>query len=299
MNLLLWISILVLLLAPGGWADSLIDALQPNEVALVQFDSRPMESYWLASADWNKYYCDRHGHKFLYFQAPRGQCLHNGEVKLADPWCKVRTMQQATTDHPDIKLFIYMDSDAVVDIKNLDTSVITFAKDMAQRLSWDVATKPIVFNQDGPCWWCSLIEKKGYKTCLNAGTVMWYRHPTSTLILKQWWDAAMDSYDDNKLQRKFRTNWPWEQDRQMALYERAPDKIQISSHPDESFMPREKGSRKIKDWCFSHLPNSGCFISHFCANHHSKQVLSAKYSAHVKDHDAASEAFTIERLRMT
>ena len=38
--------------------------------------------------------------------------------------------------------------------------------------------------------------------CLNAGTVMWYRHPIATRILDEWWASAMDSYDDNPLARK-------------------------------------------------------------------------------------------------
>jgi len=288
---------------------SLLDGLRAEEVAIVQFDSRAMSSYWLASANWNKFYCDKHGHKFLYFQAPKGKCLHDGEVQLADPWCKVRTMQQATEDHPDVKLFVYMDSDAVVDTLNFDTSVLDFAKDMQRRLDWDVSKKPIIFNQDGPCWWCSLVAKKGYHMCLNAGTVMWYRHPISSKVLSDWWNAAMDSYDDNPLKRKFRTSWPWEQDRQMAIYQRNVDKIQVSSHPHLPFMPREHGSRKISDWCFSHLPGSGCFISHFCANHHSKEVLNTKYQSNLEKKkrekggsqdilDAKLYDFTIEQLRM-
>jgi hypothetical protein len=267
-------------------ADSALDKLNPSEVALVQFDSRDMDSYWLASANWNKFYCDRHGHKFFYYQAPKGQCLHNGDVQLADPWCKVRTMQQVMEDHHDVKLFIYMDSDAVVDVANLEVSALDFAKTMATRLEWNVEEKPIVFNQDGPCWWCNLVAKKGYKMCLNAGTVMWYRHQTSSQVLDAWWASAMDSYEGNKLQRKFRTSWPWEQDRQMAIYERTPEKIQVSSHPHLPYMPRVTGSRKIEDWCFSHLPGSGCFISHFCANHGSKQILSKKYTKLLQQHQS-------------
>ena len=65
----------------------------------------------------------------------------------------------------------------------------------------------MVFNQDGPCWWCSLIKEKGYEMCLNAGTVMWYRHEKSLKVLQDWWRSSMDTYADNPLQRKFRNNW--------------------------------------------------------------------------------------------
>lgn len=121
--------------------------------------------------------------------------------------------------------------------------------------------------------------------CLNAGTVLWYRHPYSDQVLQDWWHSTMDNYADNPLKRKFRTKWPWEQDRQMALFHRSPDHIQIASHPDFPMLIREKqdpdsvlfqelgeknrsafdgttmqpnrdGSPSIviKDWCLSHLP---------------------------------------------
>jgi hypothetical protein len=123
--------------------------------------------------------------------------------------------------------------------------------------------------------------------CLNAGTVMWFRHPYSDQLLEDWWHSTMDSYAENPLKRKFRTKWPWEQDRQMALYQRSPGHIQIASHPDYSMLVRERQdptsalfqaenessfdgatmlsdrdsspSIVIKEWCLSHLP--GIFYS--------------------------------------
>ena len=45
-----------------------LDQLKPEEIAIMQFDSRqPLSNYWLAAAKWNKYYCDNHGHRFIYF----------------------------------------------------------------------------------------------------------------------------------------------------------------------------------------------------------------------------------------
>jgi hypothetical protein len=52
-----------------------------------------------------------------------------------------------------------------------------------------------------------------------------------------WWDSVMDSYATDPLRRKFRTDWPWEQDRQMAIYNRTPEFIQITSHPHLIMMP--------------------------------------------------------------
>ena len=69
---------------------------------------------------------------------------------------------------------------------------------------------------DGACWWCKLVQRVGYSICLNAGTVLWYRHPgtlqtsvfvlnvviyltskclpptVSQRILQEGWDASMD-----------------------------------------------------------------------------------------------------------
>ena len=54
-----------------------------------------------------------------------------------------------------------MDSDAVLDHKFEETSLQTITNTVQSKLDWDVLQKPMVFNQDGPCWWCSMIEKKG------------------------------------------------------------------------------------------------------------------------------------------
>lgn len=61
--------------------------------------------------------------------------------------------------------------------------------------------KPMVFNQDGPCWWCTFIISIGYTMCLNAGTVVWYRHTESHRVLWQWWNSTMDSYETNPIKR--------------------------------------------------------------------------------------------------
>ncbi len=78
--------------------------------------------------------------------------------------------------------------------------------------------------------------------------------------------------------RKFRIKWPWEQDRQMAIYNRSSNFIQIASQPDRIYMQAYRGFNG--GWCLSHLPEAGCFISHFCANGHSKQVMKKLY--HIK-----------------
>jgi hypothetical protein len=78
------------------------------------------------------------------------------------------------------------------------------------------------------------------------------------------------------LNRKFRLKWPWEQDRQMAVYNRSSEHIQVASQPARPHMQTRAGY--VDGWCLSHLPGSGCFISHYCANAHSKQVMKDLYA---------------------
>lgn len=78
-----------------------------------------------------------------------------------------------------------------------------------------------------------------------------------------------------RLPRRFRIKWPWEQDRQMALYNRSEEFIQIASQPDRVFMEPRAGI--TNGWCLSHLPNFKCFISHYCADSRSKQVMRRLY----------------------
>lgn len=163
-------------------AFSFLEDLKPSELAVLQFDSRAPSSYWEASAKWNNRYCSYHGHKYLYYSSTERCRLDN--IELADPWCKVLAMIQSTLDHPDIKAFIYMDSDAVIDHQFFNVSLNGMLETVRTKLDWDVIEKPILFNQDGPCWWCSLVAKVGYNICLNAGTVVWLRHPTSSEILQ-------------------------------------------------------------------------------------------------------------------
>ena len=176
-----------------------LSRIPPEEIAVLQFDSRPLKGYWKAAANWNSYYCQKHHHKYIYY-TNQDKC-HHGNEPLADAWCKVLAMRTANEDFPDVKIFIYLDSDAVIDKSFENLSLNNIIGKMQKMLSWNPEKKPIIFNQDGPCWWCTFIIKIGYKMCLNAGTVVWYRHSVSSQILQQWWDAAMDPYETNPIRR--------------------------------------------------------------------------------------------------
>ena len=121
-------------------------SVRPEEIALVQYDSRPLDDYWVASARWNKYYCDLHHHLFIYYTAIK-QCEYDKDNPLASPWCKVKAMIQANEDYPAVKIFIYMDSDAVVDMRFKKSPVNSLLKTMQTKMQWDVESRPMVFNQ--------------------------------------------------------------------------------------------------------------------------------------------------------
>ena len=121
-------------------------SVRPEEIALVQYDSRPLDDYWVASARWNKYYCDLHHHIFIYYTAIK-QCEYDKDNPLASPWCKVKAMIQANEDYPAVKIFVYMDSDAVVDMRFKKTPVNTLLKTMQTKMQWDEESRPMVFNQ--------------------------------------------------------------------------------------------------------------------------------------------------------
>lgn len=111
-----------------------VRSLRAEEIALVQFDSRPPSNYWLAAAQWNNAYCKLHGHQFLYYTLEE-EC-HYKEEPLASAWCKVKAMINAMEDFPDIQLFMYMDSDAVIDRQFSQISLNNMLGTMQDRLSW-------------------------------------------------------------------------------------------------------------------------------------------------------------------
>ena len=73
-------------------SSSLLNDLRAEEVAIIQFDSRPLRNYWFTASLWNYHYTQQHNHSFLYYTL-QDDC-HYKETKLAEAWCKVRAMIQ-------------------------------------------------------------------------------------------------------------------------------------------------------------------------------------------------------------
>lgn len=125
-----------------------LGSLPPESFALLQFDSRPLKNYWLTSALWNLQYCQKHHHQYLYYKNEGSTCHHGSEL-LADAWCKVRAMLNANRDYSNVKVFIYLDSDAIIDKEFADLSLNQIISKVQDKLQWNPNEKPIIFNQDG------------------------------------------------------------------------------------------------------------------------------------------------------
>ena len=78
---LVWCS-LVLLVALTVESVKELSTLKPHEVALMQFDSRQLENYWLSAALWNQAYAHSHGHRFIYYTLDSDQHCTYGELDL-------------------------------------------------------------------------------------------------------------------------------------------------------------------------------------------------------------------------
>ena len=78
------------------------DDLKPNDIAIIQFDTRQLADYWNASARWNKYFAMSHGHQYLFLYM-RGKCSYR-EFRLSPVWCKVKAMVDVNKMLPSAKV---------------------------------------------------------------------------------------------------------------------------------------------------------------------------------------------------
>ena len=175
--------------------------LKNGDLAIVQYDSRPLGSYWNTSVRWNKAYADKHGHQYAYMSS-KSSCRF-GTHLLADAWCKVKAMVLVNdlTSLQTANAFLFLDSDVVITVNYSMTTVLNYIR---RDLHWNTTERPVALNQDGPGWSCKSTLKLGYKVCLNSGAVFWMRSETSKAILQQWWISSGEPY---MLKNKFTSKW--------------------------------------------------------------------------------------------
>lgn len=140
--------------------------IQPSELLVAQFDSRPMGDYWNTSSRWNKHYCDKYGHQFLFLSMSSSKCSYDS-TELAMPWCKVKAMVALSSMRLEgVKAVLFIDSDSIITVNYSMTVVLAY---MQRDLEWNITERPLVFNQDGPGWACKNAIGVGYNVCLNSG----------------------------------------------------------------------------------------------------------------------------------
>ena len=72
--------------------------------------------------------------------------------------------------------------------------------------------------------------------------------------------------------------------------------VQVASQPYQSKMDAKVG---LRDWCLSHLPKQGCFISHHCENRNSKNNLIKLYKLNDYNNDQNKKYnFNVNYLRL-
>mmetsp|Transcript_35043 Transcript_35043/g.83721 ORF Transcript_35043/g.83721 Transcript_35043/m.83721 type:complete len:388 (+) Transcript_35043:180-1343(+) len=240
------------------------------------------------AAIWNHLYAKRHGHSYIYYNFAGNEtgsgCTSDEGQDLAAAWCKVRALKQAQIDFPTAKYFLYLDTDAVVDIRFQNQPLNQLLYNMTNVWlsgSWNIDERPFVFNQEGPSYWCRrIMTETNYTSCLNTGTMFWMRSAYSTLIIEQWWKSADDPYDSsNVLGIKFRRDTPWEQvQAERVLAGPLGRHIQVASFPNEKV--QISGPCLSDCWLPPNFDQLGCFILHYCM----KDGLVETYSRHILDY---------------
>lgn len=266
-----------------GWNESHPLLFQPEELLVVQYDSRPLHNYWKTSTQWNKRYCEKHGHQFL-FLSTESLCRDCLDKLLSSPWCKVKAMVAADViASSSIKFILYLDSDSIITVNHSLSTVISYIQN---DLRWDVHRKPLAFNQDGPGYSCKQTYSLGYMKCFNSGTVLWYRNAMSSQLLRKWWQLAASPQNSTLFPMNWKLKWPWEQAQQHEIFSSHHANIMVLSFPDLSYLPwTSKSNPKsqyptdaVEPYCFSHWPGANCFITHFCASLRQKMKMHTQYS---------------------
>jgi hypothetical protein len=198
------------------WSEKHDGILKPEELLIIQFDSRPLDNYWLVTSQWNAHYAARYGHHYQFVTGNDQPCTSCDGSTIGQAWCKLKTMLMIdTTAAKTIKAILYLDSDAVITVNHSMSTVISYIK---QDLHWDISKMPMAFNQDGPGFACKQTISLGYSKCFNSGIVLWFRHPQSTKLLRDWWSAASIPFGQMQTISRFPMDWKLNVYRLLSFY---------------------------------------------------------------------------------
>jgi len=244
----------------------------------------------LFTAAWNRKWIEQFpGHKFMFVtgqcQQGRYMAAPDGKTEIKGGWAKVKAAQQAMKEFPSAQYFMFLDSDIIIQQDNFNMSLIDIFDVIQNRFGTDGKHQPFIVNQDANCGWCDIAAESmpHFKHCLNSGTFLWQRNELNEQILDAWLHSSLDDYSVSHTgfyNYQFRTGWPWEQDRLMALVN---DKqhpgysasFRVVPEPESHHMNWTFGQKEPyhKKWCLSHLPSANCILGHYCADDQKKEVV--------------------------
>jgi regulator of extracellular matrix RemA (YlzA/DUF370 family) len=112
-----------------------------KEIAIIQYDSRPLGNYWNVSSRWNYQYSLAYQHSYYYFsQRSDSECTNEEEsTPLSPSWCKVKAMLIADQIITEQKYLLFMDSDALITSNYSMSTVLSYmTKYLSPYWNWDL-----------------------------------------------------------------------------------------------------------------------------------------------------------------
>ena len=199
-------------------------------------------------------------------------------------WCKVKAMARVLRDNPTSPYAVMLDTDSHIAFEFFQTDLVSWTEGLLQKTGFPLDEAPVVFNQEQPTWWVMFTEKHNnslntknvsYRWVINTGTYVVGNSERGRELIDTWWNSSMGNYKDNPIGFKYREEWPWEQDRAMAMMnEWELPGVQVvpqRSRPmqlDRAHRDRIAGRGGE---CFSATAVFRCFVNHFCADGNMKK----------------------------
>ncbi|KAJ9457147.1 hypothetical protein DIPPA_09055 [Diplonema papillatum] len=202
-------------------------------------------------------------------------CVGLNGCLLHPVWCKVKSAKKALETKPNAPFVIWFDTDVIVRMEDFEKPFVSDLFRMLHKRGLPLEEKPFVANQERNSAWRNRIVQAThvppwnvtYRWGINTGVWMVANTPSGRRVVDTWWNSSMDSYDSDPLRHRFRTDWPWEQDRLMALANEPRkgvyDLIQVLPDKENLTQADWKESQHRPGTCFGGIALNRCLIMHF------------------------------------
>eukprot|EP00659_Diplonema_papillatum_P008419 gene8419-12977_t len=214
-------------------------------------------------------YC-RHGKSFG--GCHRRSCVGPKGCLLHPVWCKVKAVRTAHAAFTTAPFIIWLDTDTFVRFDDFHRSVATVIPDILSKRGSPLAEKPFVANQERPSWWTNKVNSTQgqlgvhYRHVINSGVFIVGAGPGGAKVIDTWWNSSLEDYSVDPLKHRWRTDWPWEQDRLLSLINEPRhgvyDIVQVLSDPSKLIQANWMAAEKRPGTCLSCLPRWRCFFYH-------------------------------------